>query len=108
MGNIAISVENLGKCYRISHAEKRPEHFRAAIKSFVSAPFEYLRSRLREPSEDELFWALKDVSFEVKHGEVLGIIGRNGLRKGILFIILYLLPNLILSKLDFIGWRFFI
>lgn len=76
MRNIAISVENLGKRYRIGHAEHRPDNFQAAVRSFAVAPFAYLRSRLRQPSEDELFWALKDVSFEVKHGEVLGIIGR--------------------------------
>lgn len=70
MENIAISVENLGKRYRIGQAEQRPQNLREAVSAYVRSPFRYLRSRLREPGEDEMIWALKDVSFEVKHGKL--------------------------------------
>ena len=42
MGNIAISVENLGKRYRIGQAEKRPQNLRETFTSFAASPFHYL------------------------------------------------------------------
>jgi hypothetical protein len=51
MGNIAISVENLGKRYRIGLAEQRPQNLREAVSAHARYPFRCLRSRLRERVE---------------------------------------------------------
>src|SRR5213592_1928737 len=84
--NPIIRVENLSKKYSIGAREAAYETFREALLNAARAPWRRIKGQ-RRPA-DETIWALKDVSFDVMPGEVIGIIGRNGAGKSTLLKIL--------------------
>lgn len=87
MSDVAIQVKDLGKQFVIGNREALYRTFRETLMDMVTGPVRRLTQR-RARNEKNSFWALRGVDFEIRQGEVVGVIGRNGAGKSTLLKVL--------------------
>ncbi len=92
---VALSVQGLSKAYRIAHEQEKASTLAETLLQRVRYPFRRATS--------ETFWALREISFQINRGEVVGIIGRNGAGKSTLLKILSRITEPTGGQIDLFG-----
>ena len=93
--DLAIRIRGLSKSYTITHGSLRRPTFRELLTDSLRRPF--------GRREQQTFWALADLSFDVKKGEILGVIGRNGAGKSTLLKILSRITEPTAGRIEMFG-----
>src|SRR5579863_8067731 len=101
MSEIAIRAEKLGKKYRIEHRASRGQ---TTLREALGQGMKRLFDVKRRPSvEVEEFWALRDITFDIRRGDVVGIIGRNGAGKSTFLKLLSRITEPSAGAIEFSG-----